>query len=82
MYLVTESKRQENQLGYSMRTKEYVYFHDGIEKWRMEGDTTLLDYFNEIRTKHETINEHDIQDNIVWRKYIESCSEYERPRFR
>ena len=27
MYLVTEGKRKENQLGYAPKTHEYVYLH-------------------------------------------------------
>ena len=34
MYLVTEGKRKENQLGYAPKTHEYVYLHYGKEVWR------------------------------------------------
>ena len=34
MYLVTEGKRKENQLGYAPKTQEYVCFHHGKEIWR------------------------------------------------
>ena len=46
MYLVTEGKRKENQLGYVPKTHEYVYLHHGKEVWREKGDKELLDYFN------------------------------------
>ena len=74
MYLVTEGKRKENQLGYSPKTKEYVYYHQGKEIWRMVGEKNLLEYFNEIRAGR-MFEEDDIKTHPVWERYCKSCSE-------
>ena len=55
MYLVTEGKRKENQLGYAPKTQKYVYFHNGKEIWREKGDKELLDYFNEEEQAFELL---------------------------
>lgn len=78
MLLVTEGKRKENQLGYAPKTKEYVYYHYGKEIWREKGDTALLDYFNEVRAGIRMFEDEDIKDNQIWKKYSESCFEFER----
>ena len=78
MYLVTEGKRKENQLAYAPKTKEYVYFHYGKEIWREKGDTSLLDYFNEVRADIRMFEDEDIEDNPIWKKYSDSCFEFER----
>ena len=78
MLLVTEGKRKENQLGYNKKTQECVYFHHGKEVWREKGDTTLLDYFNQVRANVHTFQEDEIKDNPIWKKYDTSCTEFER----
>jgi hypothetical protein len=78
MYLVTEGKRKENQLGYAPKTKEYVYFHHGKEIWREKGDKELLDYFNEVRVGIRTFNDKEIENNFIWKKYCKDCQSYER----
>ena len=78
MYLVTEGKRKENQLGYAPKTQEYVYFHNGKEIWREKGDKELLDYFNEVRVGIRTFDDKEIENNYVWKKYCEDCQSYER----
>ena len=78
MYLVTEGKRKENQVGYASKTQEYVYYHHGKEIWREKGDTSLLDYFNEVRADIRMFEDEDIKDNPIWKKYSDSCFEYEK----
>ena len=78
MLLVTEGKRKENQLGYAPKTKEYVYYHHGKEIRKKKGDTSLLDYFNEVRADIHMFRDEDIKDNPVWKKYSDSCFEYEK----
>lgn len=78
MYLVTQSKRRENQLGYNPKTKEYVYFHKGKEIWREKGDESLFNYFNEVRAGNRTLDDEDIKDNPIWKKYGDSCSEFNK----
>ena len=78
MYLVTEGKRRENQLGYDMKKKEYVMYHHGVEMWREKGDKSLLDYFNVLRINHECLDEEEIgklSAYPIWEKYCESCME-------
>ena len=77
MYLVTEGKRKENQLGYAPRTKEYVYFHNGKEIWREKGDSSLFDYFNEVRGGR-LFRDEEIKDNPIWQKYDESCFAFQK----
>ncbi len=81
MYLVTKGKRKENQLGYAPKTQEYVYFHYGKEIWREKGDTSLLDYFNEVRANIRMFNDEDIKDNPIWKKYGDSCLEFDKAIF-
>ena len=78
MYLVTEGKRKENQLGYAPKTQEYVYFHEGKEIWREKGEKSLFDYFNEVRAAIRSFEEKDIEANPIWIKYCQSCNEYSR----
>ncbi len=78
MYLVTEGKRKENQLGYDKKTQEYVYFHHGKEVWREKGDEALLNYFNEVRAGIRVFEDKDIETNPIWKRYSESCFEFER----
>ena len=66
MYLVTEGKRKENQLGYNKKTQEYVYLHLGKEIWREHGDEDLLNYFNEVRAGIRVFEDKDIENNTVW----------------
>lgn len=75
MYLVTEGKRKENQLGYAPKTQEYVYYHQGKEMWREKGNKSLLEYFNEVRANVRLFNDNDIKDNPIWKKYEKSCRE-------
>lgn len=77
MLLVTEGKRKVNQLGYSKRTHEYVYFHNGIEVWREKGNEDLLNYFEEVRAGEHLLKDSDIKDNPIWKKYGESCQKFE-----
>lgn len=72
MYLVTEGKYKINQLGFLVRTKEYVYYHKGKEIWRMVGDRSLFDYFNEVRA-YNNFDENVIKDNPIWKRYTEDC---------
>ena len=78
MYLVTEGKRKENQLGYNKKTQEYVYLHLGKEVWREKGDEALLNYFNEVRAGVRMLEEKDIETNPIWKRYSESCFEFEK----
>ncbi len=78
MYLVTEGKHKENQLGYDKKTQEYVYFHRGKEAWREKGDETLLNYFNEVRADIHMLEDKDIETNPIWKRYGDSCFEFER----
>lgn len=78
MLLVTEGKRKVNQLGYNKKTQEYVYFHKGVEVWREKGDESLLNYFNEVRADIRMFKDEDIKDNLIWKKYSDSCFEFER----
>ena len=76
MYLVTKGKTRENILGYDNKTKEYVYLKNGKEVWREKGDMSLLDYFTDLRTNYETINESKMKKlptYKVWKKYCDSC---------
>ena len=80
MYLVTEGKRKENQLGYAARTQEYVYFHKGVEIWREKGDDSLLNYFNGVRAGID-FSDTDIMEMPtydIWNKYLESCFKFEK----
>ena len=77
MYLVTQSKRKDNQLGYDAKKSEYVYIYKGSEIWRERGDTSLLDYFNDLRNNKKCINESKIarlSTSYIWVKYIQSCN--------
>ena len=79
MYLVTEGKRKENQLGYAPKTKEYVYFHRGVEIWRMKGDESLLNYFNEVRADIHLFEDKDIEKlptYPIWKRYGDDCHEF------
>ncbi len=78
MYLVTQGKYRENQLGYDKKTGEYVYFHKGVEIWREKGDTTLLDYFNEVRAGIRFCEDHELKENKVWVRYSKSCQDFAR----
>ena len=78
MLLVTEGKRKENQLGYAPRTKEYVYFHKGMEIWREKGEDDLLKYFNEVRAGIRMFEDKDIESHPIWKKYSDSCFEFEK----
>lgn len=78
MYLVTESKTRENQLGYAPKTKEYVHLHHGKEVWREKGDKTLLDYFTDLRYEHKCLDEEEIAKlptAAIWKKYCAACKE-------
>lgn len=81
MYLVTEGKRKVNQLGYAPKTKEYVYLHKGKEIWREKGDTSLLDYFNEVRAGVRVFEDNEIETNPIWKRYGDSCFEFERKEY-
>ena len=78
MYLVTEGKRKENQLGYALKTQEYVYFHHGKEVWREKGDEDLLNYFNEVRAGIRTFDDKEIENIFDWKKYCKDCYSFER----
>jgi hypothetical protein len=78
MLLVTEGKYKINQLGYNKKTSEYVYFHKGKEIWREKGDDSLLNYFNSLRESYSCINEEEIAKFPIYKKYEESCDEFER----
>lgn len=78
MYLVTQGKRRENQLGYAPKTKEYVYFHQGKEIWREKGDDTLLKVFNEIRSGVRDFDDTQLEKEFpIFKKYGESCHKFE-----
>jgi len=81
MYLVTQSKHgRVNQLGYSPRTKEYVYFHRGVEIWREKGDDSLLTYFNAVRAgvDFSDVDIMEMPTYDIWNKYCDSCQEFEK----
>lgn len=76
MYLVTESKRKDNQLGYDKKHGEYVYLRNGEEVWRMKGGTHLWDYFNYLRATHECIDEEALEECPefhIFERYCEDC---------
>ena len=78
MLLVTQGKGRINQLGYNKKTQEYVYFHKGVEIWREKGDTTLLNYFNDLRINYGCLEEKEIEKLStahIWEKYSKSCQE-------
>ena len=80
MYLVTEGKRKENQLGYAPKTKEYVYIHKGVEIWRMKGDESLLNYFSEVRSGIHMLEDSDIEKLStypIWKRYDDDCSAFD-----
>ena len=80
MYLVTEGKRKENQLGYAPKTKEYVYIHKGVEIWRMKGDESLLNYFSEVRSGIHMLEESDIEKLStypIWKRYDDDCNQFD-----
>lgn len=78
MYLVTQGKRRENQLGYAPKTKEYVYFHQGKEIWREKGDDTLLKVFNEIRCGTRMCDVTEIEEQFpIYKKYSDDCHKFE-----
>lgn len=81
MLLVTQGKGRINQLGYNKKTQEYVYFHKGQEIWREKGDTSLLDYFNYIRSIGEFCDGETMQEMptfFIYEKYSASCFEFEK----
>ena len=78
MYLVTEGKRRENQLGYAPKTQEYVYFHLGKEIWREKGDSGLFDYFNEVRANYGCSDDEELEKYPIWKKYSDSCFKFEK----
>ncbi len=78
MKLVTEGKYRVNQLGYNIKTGEYVYFHKGQEIWREKGDRELFDYFNEVRGGCTYFDDKKVENNPIWKKYVESCDAFER----
>ena len=85
MYLVTQGKRRENQLGYDPKTGEYVCFHHGIEVWREKGDITLLNYFNAIRAGINYLDEDSIEKlptASIWKKYGDTCLEFQNKEFK
>lgn len=81
MLLVTKGKGRINQLGYDLKKGEYVYFHNGKEIWREKGDTSLLDYFNEVRACIHCCDDDDIEKLTtanIWKKYDDSCFAFEK----
>lgn len=76
IYLVTEGKRRENQLGYDPESKEYVYFHYGKEIWREKGDSSLLDYFNNIRAIGGCSDDEVLNCNPIYVKYSNDCHKF------
>ena len=79
MYLVTQGKYRENQLGYNAKTHEYVYFHKGKEIWREKGDESLLKYFNEVRAEIHLFEEDDLKRLTtypIWQKYSDCCHDF------
>lgn len=85
MYLVTQGKRRENQLGYDPKTGEYVCFHHGIEVWREKGDRTLLNYFNYLRSTGSFCDGEammEIPTYHIYEKYSETCLEFENKEFK
>lgn len=78
MYLVTEGKRKENQLGYAKKTSEYVYLHKGKEQWRMVDTPDLLNYFNEVRAGMRVFDDKDIKNNVVWQRYEQDCDKFNK----
>ena len=82
VYLVTQSKRKENQLGYDVKTGEYVCFHHGKEQWRVTGDKSLLDYFTNMRANNGFIAEDEMKEQLkttftIWEKYFMDCTRWE-----
>lgn len=74
VYLVTQSKYGENQLGYNPKTSEYIYYHCGKIQWKMNGDNSLLEYF----VNHSPISEEEIAEQAkstlnVWERYSKDC---------
>ena len=78
MFLVTEGKIKENQLGYAPSTHEYVHLHLGKVVWREKGDKSLLDYFTDLRYEHKCLDEDEIAKlptAAIWKKYCDTCDE-------
>ena len=75
MYLVTQGKRKENQLGYDTKTGEYVMLHKGKEIWREKGNTTLLDYFNYLRATGETIDGESMEEMPTFHIFERYCND-------
>lgn len=77
MLLVTQGKNRVNLLAYNVKTSEYIYYHENKEIWREHGDKGLLDYFNNLRFTHSCINEEEVAKFPIWKKYCDSCDEFE-----
>lgn len=82
MYLVTQGKRRENQLGFDPKTNEYVYIHKGNEEWRKKGDRSLLDYFNAVRAVNGCSDDEVLECNPIYSKYSESCHRHELEEYK
>lgn len=78
MYLVTQGKRKENQLGFTPKTQTYTYIHKGVIIWEMVGDSQLFDYFNEQRNKGEYVDINKCYSFPIYRAYSQSCEYYEK----
>ena len=77
MYLVTQGRGRVNQLGYLARTHEYVYIHKGKEIWREVGDSSLFDYFNEVRGGR-LFEDKEVKDNPIYQRYSNDCFQFEK----
>ena len=49
-----------------------------VKKCGEKGDETLLNYFNEVRAGIRVFEDKDIVANPIWKRYSESCFEFER----
>ena len=84
MLLVTKSKYgRTNQLGYDKRNGEYVYFHNGVEQWRIKGDSSLFNYFDLVRNGYKPLDDDKMKDELkttfaIWEKYFNDCTIWEQ----
>ena len=82
MRLVCQGKYKINQLGYNKKTHEYVYFHKGKEIWRMKGDESLLNYFDDVRAR-DTYTEQSVLNQFpIYLRYSDSCHKFELEEFK
>lgn len=76
MHLVTRSSYANNALMYDAKSGEYIYFHEGKEIWREQGDSALYDYFTNLRRTRKLIDEKVVDSFPIYKKYSDSCQKF------